>query len=127
MKKGEKMRIAATMTKEGYTAEEIAAEFDVSSRTIKNWRKKMGVEAPYAGRPKGRKDTAVRAEEEVSFLRPGKRPAELQFAISDEQVVMHCQSVYDCSSNVAVLKGEFRNQIGLPKTFKKIYWGEAKR
>lgn len=127
VKKGEKMRVASTMTREGYTADEIAAVFGVSARTVKNWRKSMGTEAPHAGRPKGRRDSVVRAEEEVSFLRPGARPIEMQFAISDEQVVMHCQSVYDCSSTVAVLKGEFRNQVGLPKTFKKIYWGEAKR
>ncbi len=127
MKKGEKMRTAATMTREGYTAEEIAAEFGVSSRTVKNWRKKMGVASPHAGRPEGRKDTVIRPEEEVSFLRPGVRPVEMQFAISDEQVVRHCQSIYDCSSTVAVLKAEFRNQVGLPKTFKKTYWGEAKR
>lgn len=126
MEKGEKMRLAAMMTREGYTAEEIAAEFRVTSRTVKNWRKIMGAESPHAGRPEGRKDTVIRAEEDVSFLRPGARPADMQFAISDEQVVMHCQSIYDCTNRVAVLKAEFRNQIGLPKTLKKTYWGEAK-
>lgn len=126
VEKGEKMVLAATMTREGYTSGEIAGFFGVTSRTVKNWRKKMGTESPLSGRPEGRKDTGVREDEDkADFLRPGPRPADMQFSISDEQVVMRCQSIYDCHTPVAILSNEFQEQVGLPKRFKKIYWGPA--
>ncbi len=122
MEKAEKIRLADEMTKDGYTAEEIAKKLGVTSRTVNNWRKRMGSVSPYKGRPAGRKDLAERQrEEEVSFLRPGPRPADMQCGISDEQVVMRCQSVYDFTESIARLKPEFRDQVGLPKRFKKIY------
>ncbi len=113
--KSEKIKLADEMTRDGYTAEEIAKRLGVTSRTVKNWRKKTGAKSPHSGRPKGSKCFSPRQyEEDVSFLRPGPRPADMQFGISDEQLASSCRSAYDQGR----LKPEFKNQVDLPKRIK---------
>ncbi len=113
---------------DGYKNEEIAEKLNVSKNTIGRRIKEYGLSVN-KGRPLGSEDKQKRIvtkprqyqEPETDFLRPGPRPVDMQFGISDEQVVMRCQSVYDFSESIARLKPEFKNQIGLPKSYKKVY------
>lgn len=125
--KKEKVALARQLHERGLNESEIAAEIGCTDRSVRTYLREAGVAPRKRGPQKGAEyKTQMNTEEEMGFLRPGPRPAEMQFSISDEQVVMHCQSIYDCSTTVAVLKDEFINQVGLPRRYKKVYWGEVK-
>lgn len=117
----------------GYRRDQIAKNFNVSKNTIS--RRIAEYELQMAkGRPEGSLDKQKRSVRNVReyqipepvVLRPGPRPAEMLFSISDESILEYAQSIYDCHGPVAILQNEFKRQTDLPSKIKKIYNSEVK-